>query len=83
MLLRYKKIIFLLPPKTGSSSLAKMIKDNGFEFEMVKTQLHPFLSEIIEYHKIQNISEYKIYQLCRNPFDRIISSFYFQKFWNF
>jgi hypothetical protein len=56
-----------------------MIKDNGFEFEMVKTQLHPFLSEIIEYHKIENINEYKIYQLCRNPFDRIISSFYFQK----
>jgi len=79
MLLRYKKIIFLLPPKTGSSSFVKMLKDNGFEFEMVKTQLHPFLSEIIKYYKIEDISEYKIYQLCRNPFDRMVSSFYFQK----
>jgi len=79
MLLRYKKIIFLLPPKTGSSSFVKMIKDSGFEFEMVETQLHPFLHEIKSYYNIQNINEYKIYQLCRNPFDRIISSFYFQK----
>ena len=79
MILRYKKIIFLLPPKSGSSSFVKMLKDNGFEFEMVKTQLHPFLSEIIKYYKIEDISEYKIYQLCRNPFDRMVSSFYFQK----
>ena len=79
MLLRYKKIIFLLPPKTGSSSFVKMIKDSGFEFEMVETRLHPFLSEIIEYYEIEDIGEYKIYQLCRNPFDKMISSFYFQK----
>ena len=79
MILRYKKIIFLLPPKTGSSSFVKMFKDNGFHFEMVNTRIHPFLSEIIDYHKIENINEYKIYQLCRNPFDRMISSFFFQK----
>lgn len=79
MLLRYKKIIFLLPPKTGSSSFVKMLKDSGFKFEMVEAQLHPFLSEIKSYFTIENINEYKIYQLCRNPFDRIISSFYFQK----
>jgi len=79
MLLRYKKIIFLLPPKTGSTSFIRMMDDNKFRYELVNTQLHPFLSEIIDYHKITNINEYKIYQLCRNPIDKIISSFYFQK----
>jgi len=79
MLLRYKKIIFLLPPKTGSTSFIRMMSNNNVRYELVNTQLHPFLSEIIEYHKIKNINEYKIYQLCRNPFDKMISSFYFQK----
>ena len=37
MLLRYKKIIFLLPPKTGSSSFVKMLKDSGFKFETLNT----------------------------------------------
>ena len=79
MLLRDKKIIFLLPPKTGSTSFKKMISDVGIEFEESDSELHPFLSEIITKYNINDLENYKVYQLCRNPFDRIASSFYFQK----
>lgn len=79
MLLRDKKIIFLLPPKTGSTSFKKMIYDAGIEFEESDSELHPFLSEIITKYNINDLENYQVYQLCRNPFDRIASSFYFQK----
>lgn len=79
MVLKDKKIIFLLPSKTGSSSLVKMFKDYDIKFELTPSHKHPFLSEVIENNNIQDICNYKIYQLCRNPIDRLVSAFYFQK----
>ena len=79
MVLRDKKIIFLLPSKTGSSSLTQMFKDKGIDFELCYGHKHPFLSEVLKYNKISDFYNYKIYQLCRNPIDRLVSAYYFQR----
>jgi hypothetical protein len=79
MVLRDKKIIFLLPSKTGSSSLTQMFKGKGIDFELCYGHKHPFLSEVLKYNKISDFYNYKIYQLCRNPIDRLVSAYYFQR----
>ena len=79
MVLRDKKLIFLLPSKTGSSSLTKMFKDNGINFEFSYGHKHPFLSEVLKSNKIPDFFNYKIYQLCRNPVDRMVSAYFFQR----
>ena len=80
MILKDKKIIFLLPPKTGTTSFIKMFRDNDINFELFpKFNQHSFLIELLKYINIEHLSDYKVYQLCRNPIDRLVSVFYFHK----
>lgn len=79
MVLKEKKILFLLPSKTGSSSLVKMFKDYDIPFTLTPQKKHPLLSELLELNNIQDFYNYKIYQICRNPIDRMVSSYYFQR----
>lgn len=80
MIFPNKKVIFLLPPKTGTSSFLKLIKNKSYKFKGAPPNRHSFLSELIIKQKLQkDIHDYKIYQLCRNPLDKLVSSFYFSK----
>lgn len=79
MVLKDRKVIFLLPSKTGSTSLTNMFRDNGIEFQLNYRHKHPFLSEVIRSNKITDFYKYKVYQLCRNPIDRLVSAYYFQR----
>lgn len=79
MVLKEKKVIFLLPSKTGSTSLTQMLKDNDVEFKLSPRHKHPFLSEVLRSNRIEDFYNYKVYQLCRNPIDRLVSAYYFQR----
>jgi hypothetical protein len=79
MLYKQRKIIFLLPPKTGTSSFLRWTKLYPNIRGRADKYRHYFLSDIVTYHNIKDLSEYKIYQLCRDPLDKLISSFYFEQ----
>lgn len=79
MVLKEKKILFLLPSKTGSTSLVKMFTDYDIPFTLTPQKKHPLLSELLELNNIQDFYNYKIYQICRNPIDRMVSSYFFQR----
>ena len=75
-----KKIIFLLPPKCGTSSFEKYVRENisllNGGVDLNYTKRHTYLSQEIK--KVDgDIQNFKIYQLCRNPIDRLVSSYYF------
>ena len=78
-----KKIIFLLPPKCGTSSFISLLKDNPkFDSDLIVKQdqtRHIRLSHIVRRNRIRNLQDYKIYQICRHPLNRLISSFYYIK----
>jgi hypothetical protein len=84
MLLR-NKLIVLSPPKTGSNSLQTYLTNNGIEFdEPLKIVKHPTihltLSELIKMHEVwkEQLVDYKIIQIVRNPYDRFVSAFLHQ-----
>lgn len=79
MIFKKNKVIFLLPSKVGSTSLVKMFKEYNISFDLTPTKKHPLLSELLEIMEIQDFYNYKIYQICRNPIDRMVSSYYFQR----
>ena len=73
-----------MPPKTASISIRTMLEHCGYVFNKSNKkinypQIHLRLSEIIELHDINNLQEYKIIQVVRNPYHRFVSSFFFQK----
>jgi hypothetical protein len=75
------KIILLLPPKTGSTSLRTCFTMSNVKFDVpiIKPDFpyyHLTLSELLLYHsiKINEIKNYKIIQITRNPYDRFISA---------
>lgn len=73
-----KKIIFLLPPKCGTSSFCYLLKFlTKINFIENTPRRHSLLSENVDYCKIKNLQDYKIYQLCRHPLDKLISSYYY------
>lgn len=75
-----KKIIFLLPPKCGTTSLSTLLLNTQKFSPMVslRNTRHSLLSKVVKSNNLQDtIQDYKIYQLCRNPLDRLVSSFYF------
>ena len=81
MLSTSNKIIFLQPPKSGSTSLTKMIESLGLGFSFPnesywKPKIHLFLSEIVEYFEIENLNDYKIIQVTRNPYYRFCSGYF-------
>ena len=78
-----EKIIFLLPPKCGTSSFVSLInsipKFNSNNVLDLNQARHIRLSHTVKRHNIKNLQDYKIYQICRHPLDRLISSFYYIK----
>ena len=79
MILRKNKLIFLLPSKVGSTSFSNMIKESGIEYELCSTLKHPFISELLQCKKLEDFYNYSIIQLCRNPIDRLVSAYFFQR----
>lgn len=76
------KMIFLLPPKCGTSSFISLLKDNPkFDSDLIKEQdkgRHIRLSQMRRYFGT-DLHEFKIYQLCRHPLNKLISGFHFHK----
>ena len=72
-----------MPPKTASNSIRTLLEQFGYVFykdsKINHPQIHLKLSEIIELYNVNNLNEYKIIQVVRNPYHRFISSFFFQK----
>jgi hypothetical protein len=79
MIFNDKKIIVLLPPKTGTTSLRKGLKECNLTFKRASGKIHPYLSEILRSERYVDLKDYTIYQLCRNPLDRMVSAYYFQR----
>jgi hypothetical protein len=72
-----EKIIFLIPPKTGGTSLHKCLIDSGIEVSTYAYK-HLFLSEVVDVFRIKDIIAYKIVQITRNPYTRFCSVYYNQ-----
>lgn len=85
MLIEKEKIILLLPPKTASNSLRKLLIDSGFRFRPPLRKVdypvyHLTLSEICYVYNIpaSQLENYKIIQIVRNPYDRFVSAWFHQ-----
>lgn len=83
MVSKTQKLIFLLPPKTATNSLRITVEENGFIFNSLndsfeEPKLHLKLDEIVEFYNIDSLDGYKVIQISRNPYDRMISSYYHQ-----
>lgn len=71
-----------MPPKTASNSIRTTLEEQGVVFlkdTQKFPQVHLKLSEIINRYDIDNLDDYKIIQIVRNPYSRFVSSFFFQK----
>jgi hypothetical protein len=73
-----------MPPKTASNSLNECILDSSLKIESYPNnynypKIHLFLSEIVNVFDINEIKEYKIVQLTRNPYYRFVSAFFHNK----
>lgn len=83
MVSKEQKIIFLLPPTTASNSLNQTLLSNGFEpspqnEDYPIKKIHLKLDEIMERYGIESLDGYKVIQVSRDPYDRIISGYYHQ-----
>jgi len=83
MVSKERKIIFLLPPKTASNSLVQTLMNNGFtpdsqSKKYTVSKIHLKLDEIMDRYDIESLEGYKVIQVTRNPYDRIISSYFHQ-----
>jgi hypothetical protein len=84
MISKKNKLIFLMPPKTASTSLTNTLKKSGISFSLpnqIHTPLsiplvHLKLDEIIKIYDVHNLSEYKILQVVRDPYQRFISAYF-------
>ena len=79
MLYKQQKVIILMPPKTGTSSFLRWTQSYPSIKGKAHVHRHHFLSDIVLHNNIKDLDGYKIYQLCRNPLDKLISSFYFEQ----
>lgn len=77
------KFIFLSPPKTGSTSLKWCLKASKILVDPVinipnHLKQHLLLSEILKTYdiKMDELNQYKIIQIVRNPYDRFVSAVY-------
>lgn len=85
MVSKINKLIFLLPPKTGSSSILRCLKISKLPLsEIVNYKKYPTihltLEEIIELYSINldELNQYKIIQIVRNPYNRMASAYFHQ-----
>jgi hypothetical protein len=70
------KVAFVLPPKTGTTSLVLYLRKLDFKFVpdkdfSVSNIGHPFPKNLIAIHS--NLANYKMYGFFRNPLDRYVS----------
>ena len=81
MVNKENKLIFLLPPKVGSSSVVNWLNNLGINNDPILYPPHPTqhltLKEICTLYNISSFDliNYKIIQITRNPFYRFISSY--------
>lgn len=82
MLSRKQKLIFLMPAKTASQSLREVLLDSSIVFDKIKSspKIHLTLSEIMREFSLtrQELEEYKIIQVVRDPYERFISAYFHQ-----
>lgn len=81
MIDKIKKLIVLMPPKTASNSLKETMIQNGIQFlsPIKKTStplIHLKLSEIVKLFEVNDLSEYKILQITRDPYTRFVSAYF-------
>lgn len=71
-----------MPPKTASNSIKEMLRMSGVNLLPPKKQtlphIHLKLSEIKNEYELVNLLSYNIIQVVRNPYDRMVSSYYHQ-----
>jgi hypothetical protein len=82
MISKTHNLIVLMPPKTASNSIRTSLENQGVIFHKDNQklpQIHLKLSEITNRYDINNLDNYKIIQIVRNPYLRFVSSFFFQK----
>lgn len=72
-----------MPPKTASNSVRNLLENLGYIFSkdlrIIQPQIHLKLSEILDIYNVEDLGEYKIMQIVRDPYQRFVSSFYYQK----
>lgn len=72
-----------MPPKTASNSIRWLLEKLGYVFskdsKIVYPQIHLKLSEILDMYNVEDLEEYKVMQIVRDPYHRFVSSFYFQQ----
>jgi hypothetical protein len=83
MIDKNKKIIVLMPPKTASNSIKQTLEKQGINFsnptkKTTSPIIHLKLNEIVDLFEIDNLEEYKIFQIVRNPYVRFVSSYFHQ-----
>jgi hypothetical protein len=77
------RLIILMPPKTASNSIKQTLQKQGLKFSLPIKKInspliHLKLSEIVDLFKIDNLQEYKIFQIVRDPYERFVSSYFHQ-----
>jgi hypothetical protein len=83
MVSKENKLIALMPPKTASNSIREILQSSGIEFDspnglVTFPLIHLKLNEITKIFEIENLSEYKIIQIIRCPYQRYISAYLHQ-----
>lgn len=91
MLSLTKKFIFIHIEKTGGTSIQKVLKEYSNDKLIYKDKKHPdsFLlngeykeitkhSSISTYNKYYNIEDYVVFSCIRNPWDRILSLYFWE-----
>lgn len=81
MIDKNRKLIVLMPPKTASNSLKQTFEKNGFRFSVPNKKIttpliHLKLNEIIEIFEVDDLFEYKILQVTRDPYTKFVSSYF-------
>jgi hypothetical protein len=83
MVSKKAKVIFLMPPKTASNSIKECLLDSSIDFldfnrEYKKPKIHLYLSELVELFQIEDLHNYKVIQVVREPLNRFVSSYFHQ-----
>jgi hypothetical protein len=76
MFIEKEKIIFIHIPKTGGDSIEFLLEKKYNQ--PLRYYRHCELCHIIDKTNIKDITEYKIFIVIRNPYERLLSTFYHQ-----
>lgn len=83
-MISYKhKFIFLHVPKTGGRSIEKFFKSKNILHDSSFYQITPDPHHSLgEYSDMLNINNFFKFAFVRNPFDRVLSEYFYIKRWN-